>query len=94
MNTIKAKFAERVLVPKEALSSIGPGQFKTMDGKICDAIFIAVWDNRDGRWDEQLDYLCRKWWDMPFSSMKSLWYERCWEIEGYWHLINLKEIRK
>jgi hypothetical protein len=90
MNTIKAKFAERVLVPKEALSSIGSGQFKTLDGKICDAEFIACWDNRDGRWDEQLDHLCRKYWDMPFAAIKSMWYERCYEIEGYWHLLILR----
>lgn len=79
-------------MPKEALSSIGSGQFKTLDGKVCDALFISVWDNRDGRYDEQLDHICQKYWGVPFASVKSLWYERCSEIEGYWYLLNLKWI--
>lgn len=89
MNTIKAKYAEKVLTPREGLSGIEPGEYETMDNKICRAEFIAVWDNRDGRYDEQLDHLCRKYWNLPFSYIKSLWMERCYDLEGYWYLLRL-----
>lgn len=91
MNSIKAKFAERILVPKEGMSGIEPGDFLTTDGKVCSATFISCWDNKDGRYDEQLDYLCRKYFDLPFPYIKSLWMERCWEIEGYWYMLLLRE---
>lgn len=91
MNTIKAKYAEYVLVPKEGLSGIEPGAYETADGKTCFATFIAGWDNRGGVYDEQLDHICQKRWNLPFSYIKSLWMERCWEIEGYWYLLMLRE---
>lgn len=90
MNSIKAKYAERVLVPKEALSGIEAGQYVTSDGKVCDALFISVWDNRSGMYDDQLEHVCQMNWNIPFSYMRSMWIERCWEIEGYWYLLELK----
>ena len=91
MNSIKAKYAPKVLVPKEGLSGIEAGKYETADGKVCTALFISLWDDRDGRYDDQLDHICRKYWDLPFSYVKSLWMERCWEIEGYWYILELKE---
>ena len=90
MNSIKAKYAEWVLVPKEGLSGIESGDYRTLDGKICHADLISVWDNRSGRYDEQLDHVCQKYLGISFSYVKSIWSERCWEIEGYWYLLNLK----
>jgi len=91
MNSIKAKYAEWVLVPKEGLSGIESGDYRTLDGKVCHADLISIWDNRDGRFDDQLDHVCQKYWGLSFSYVKSIWAERCWEIEGYWYLLNLKE---
>lgn len=90
MNKISAKYAEYVLLPKEEVSGIGAGQFRTADDKVCEATFISGWDNRDGRYDKQLDWVCRKYWGVGFSAVKSLWHERRWEIEGYWYLFNLR----
>lgn len=91
MNRISAKFAERVLVPIEGMSGLKPEPYITSDGKVCNATFISFWDDRDGRYDEQLDHLCRLYWDLPFSYIKSIWMERCMEIEGYWYLLVLRE---
>ena len=91
MNWIQSKFAERVLVPREGISGHGPGKYETQDGKVCDAIFISIWDNADGRYDDQLDFVCRKYWDMPFSRFRSLWIARVGELKGFWYLVQLKE---
>lgn len=91
MNKIKAKYAENVMVPKEGISGIKPGVYQTLDGKVCNATFISVWNNTDGRYDEQLDHICRKFWNISFSYIKSLWMERCMEIEGYWYFLKLTQ---
>lgn len=90
MKQIKCKFAPFVLVPHEAIVGTEPGAYVTMDGNVCDANFLGTWDNRDGRYDNELDAICMKHWNMSFSSFKSFWYERCWRIEGYWHYVELK----
>ena len=92
MNKIKAKYAENVLVPKEGFSGLEPGEYETIDGKICNATFICCWDNREGIYDEQLEHICRKFWKLPFSYIKSLWIERCYSVEGYWYLLKLQEV--
>ena len=92
MNKIKAKYSEHLLVPKEGLSSIEPGEFETLDGKVCNAMFICGWDNCDGEYDQQLEHICRKYWQLPFSYVKSLWIERCYSVEGYWYFLQLKEV--
>ena len=90
MNTIKVKFADSVLVPIEGITGSEPGPYETMDGKVCSAEFISGWNNKDGRYDKELDDICQSRWNLPFSYIKSLWMERVKHIEGYWHLLNLK----
>lgn len=88
MNSIKAKYAEFVLAPGEALSGVGDGVYMTLDGKECRAQFISIWDNRDGRYDDELEHICQRYYSLSFSYMKSLWMERVKSIEGYWYLIH------
>ena len=90
MNSIKAKYAEFVLAPREALSGVGDGIYATSDGRECHAHFFSIWDNRDGRYDEELEHICQRYYSLSFSYMKSLWMERVKSIEGYWYLLNLK----
>lgn len=71
---------------------MGNGVYKTSDGKECNAEFISIWDNRDGRFNDQLEHISQKCYGLSFSYVRSLWLERVQQIEGYWHLINLKEI--
>lgn len=91
MKEIKCRYAPFVLVPHEAIVGSGPGGFVTLDGKVCDAVFVTGYNNREGDYDKELDEICRKNWEIPFSQFKSFWYERCWRIEGFWHYIQLKE---
>jgi hypothetical protein len=91
MSNIYCNFSEFVLLPKEAFDEFGFGPFRTKDGKVCDAIFISVWNNADCRYDEQLDHICQIKWNIRFDSVRSMWIGRLGEVGCYWYLIQLKE---
>ena len=91
MNSIYCDYNELVIAPKEAFDGLGPGQFQTKDGKVCTALFIAGWNNEGNRYDEQLDHICKKYWNVPFDSIRSMWIGRLGNIGNYWYFIQLKE---
>jgi len=91
MSNIYCDFSEQVLLPKEAFEKFGFGPYKTRDGKVCDAIFISVWNNADGRYNEQLDYICMKYWNVHFDTMRSMWFGRLGGVGDYWYFLQLKE---
>lgn len=92
MNRIHCKFNDDALVPIEAIEGITPGEFVTDDGKECRAEFISGWNNQDGRYDEQLDHICRSKWEMPFSAIRSRWIAQYGTLEGYWYYLKLMPV--
>lgn len=91
MNRIHCNYNEDVMIPVEALDGIEPGLYRTDDGKECVAHFISGWNNRDGRYDEQLDHVCRLKWGVPFSAVRSRWIAQYGTLEGYWYYLKLVE---
>jgi len=94
---IEAKFAPRVLLPSNAIEQAFFGEavsqreydFITLDGKQCKGRFLSALRNEDGRFNERLDLICMRNWNMPFESMKSLWISRLGVISDCWYLIEL-----
>lgn len=71
---------------------MGQGPLLTNDGKECTALFISGWNNRNGQYDEELDNLCMAKFNLPFESIRSMWFGRLGELSGYWCYIKLKEV--
>ena len=90
MRTIQCKFNERVIVPQEAVAGLSIGEsFYTMDGKVCTAKFISGWNNDSGEYDDILNDICMKYWNVPFSAIRSVWIGRIGSVGNMWHLIEL-----
>lgn len=89
MNRLHCNFNEDVLVPAEAIDGISPGEYITDDGKVCSALFICGWNNKDGQYEEQLEHLCQTKWGLPFSAVRSRWIAQYETLEGYWHYLKL-----
>lgn len=92
MNKIHCRFNENVLVPIEAIDGISPGRFITDDQKECSAEFISGWNNKDGRYDEQLEHICQLKWGMSFSAIKSRWIAQYGTLDGFWYYLKLKSV--
>lgn len=94
MIEIKARFADRILLPDAALP---PGVLEgatmvTTDGVNCVAHFLSTWNNKDGQYDEEFDNLCQRLWGCSFRLIRSAWIGRIGNIGQWWHLIELKRI--
>ena len=96
---IECNFASEVLVPFEAIErrfyeTAMPWTddvFLTMDGKVCRPEFVTTWGEID---DAIMDSFCREHWNMKFSVVRSLWFERLKLRYGLkcWHFIRLHEL--
>lgn len=91
MEKINAKFAEYLLVPSNGIS-VGVGRVETLDGVECRPEFQTTWNNGDGTYDDELDAVCRKYYDCGFQSIRSIWYGRLGTVSDYWHLVKLIKI--
>lgn len=86
---IKAKFAERLLVPE---NGIGRGEIETADGVRCQAEFQTTWNNAGGFFDDELEALCQREYGCSFQTIKSIWIGRIGVLSDYWHLVKLIKI--
>lgn len=66
--------------------------FETMDGKRCRGQRVMGWDNFDGRYNKELDAICRGQWGVSFEYLRSLFIDRLSRIDHHWHLIKMSEI--
>lgn len=94
---IHCKYAHRVLVPANAIDSPRPipndTLLRTTDGVLCDIHFIGCWNNADGRFNEELDELCMKEWNVRFNALRSMFKSRLGSInESPWGLIELEKV--
>lgn len=60
-----------------------------MDGQVCTAKFIMGLDNSDGRFEEEMNDLCMRTWNVPFSTIRSMWIGRIGSVGNMWHLVEL-----
>lgn len=96
---IACRFAEYVLVPHNAIEAsffrggiVDKNFFKTMNDKTCLGTFVATWNNEDGRYDDELQQLCRTMFKSSLSAIRSNMLSRLGNVEERWHLIKLSEV--
>lgn len=89
MQKIKCNYTEYLLVPANGVEF---GDVETADGVKCHLEFQATWHNADGRFDDELESVCQKYYNFPFSSIRSIWISRLGRVDDYWHLIKLLKI--
>ena len=92
---IKAKFSDRILIPDRAIPhGLRDGDYVlTLDGVKCMAHFLSTWDNGGGRYDDDLNGLCERQWNVPFRMIRSTWIGRIDDIGDIWHYMELKRIK-
>lgn len=91
MEKIQCKFVERILIPSNGIGQ--PGRYSTIDGVTVDAKFLGTWNNSDGAFTDELDDICIRLLDAPFSTVYSLWFSRLGgAISGFWHLVKLDKV--
>lgn len=96
---IECYYAPRVLVPFEAIErafyeTASPDSddiFITEDGKECRPRFLTTWSEVN---EKVMDDFCMDRWAMPFSLVRSLWFDRLKLRYGLtcWHYIELNEL--
>lgn len=94
---INCKFANFVLIPKNGISpsffNKDPkvtARFETSDKIVCDWEAVAVYDNSDERYSDELDFFCQGHWSMSFDAVKSIWIGRLGCADSYWYILKLK----
>lgn len=87
---IKSKFTEMLLAPANVLGN--DTEYETLDGIICRLEYDTVWNNSDGRYDEELDGICQKYYSCRFSHIRSIWFSRLGDVAEIWHLVKMVKL--
>ena len=105
---LKTKFQKRALIPSEAIDRnwLGIWCFTEADHRIKDsAIFVTTdgykvrikligcCNNSKGDEFEWLQNACEKTYGLKFEVVQSNWYARLGNLSGYWHLIEMEEVK-
>ena len=79
------------LIPSETRKGCdAKGVYKCLGGELVTVEWLSVMDNTKGHYDETLDFISQDLYSMPFSRVKSLWFARLGDVEGYWDKIRCK----
>lgn len=107
--TLRTKFQERALVPSEVIDRNWLGiwcyneadrklknsaVFLTTDGYKVHIKLIGCCNNSKGDEFEWLSNICEKTYGLKFETVQSNWYARLGNLSGYWHLIEMEEVKE
>lgn len=105
---LKTKFQERALVPDEVIDRnwMGIWCFSEADQKLKDsAVFVTTdgykvrikligcCNNSKRDQHEWLQHMCENTYGLKFEVVQSNWFARLGKLSGYWHLIEMEEVK-
>lgn len=105
---LKTKFQKRALVPDEVIDRnwMGIWCFSEADQKLKDsAVFVTTdgykvrikligcCNNSKRDQYEWLQHMCEKTYRLKFEVVQSNWFARLGKLSGYWHLIEMEEVK-
>lgn len=91
MQRIDCRFAERVIVPSNGINATDK-EVSTSDGQKVKLKFIGTWNNEEGRFNDELDDICLRFWGVPFITMRSIWVSRLGRVSDFWHIVEMVRI--
>ena len=86
MKKIRSKYTEYLLAPANAITDTF---VETVDGVKCKIEYQATWNNEYGRYDDQLNDLCRKYYNSSLEVISNIWSARLGFTSEYWHLVKM-----
>lgn len=105
---LRTKFQKRALVPEEAIDRNWLGIicytdadynkknsaiFETTDGHKVRIRLIGCCNNSKGDESEWLQSISENIYGLKFEVLQSNWFARFGNLSGYWHLIEMEEIK-
>jgi hypothetical protein len=105
---LKTKFQKKALIPSEVIDRnwLGIWCFTEADKRLKDsAVFVTTdgykvrikmigcCNNSKGDQYEWLQHECEKTYGLKFEVVQSNWYARLGNLSGYWHLIEMEEVK-
>lgn len=105
---LKTKFQKKALIPSEVIDRnwLGIWCFTEADRRLKDsAVFVTTdghrvrikligcCNNSKGDQHEWLQDIAEKTYGLKFETIQSNWYARLGNISGYWHLIEMEEVK-
>lgn len=91
MQKIASKYTETLIAPWNAFVGFPAGECETIDGVRCTCKAVCTWNNADGGFDEEIDYLCQKYYGCSFQAIKSIWIGRLGRVSNVWHMVKLNK---
>lgn len=91
MNKIQCKYSDFILGPQNAFAPGIIGEYETVDNVRCRSFLHTVWNNEDGRFNEELDDICQAYYGCSFSFIRSIWFSRLGKVSDFWHLVKLEK---
>lgn len=88
MYKIFANYAPVILAPDNAID-VHCEKIETQDNVVVGTKFVTTWNNAGGRYDDELNDLCKEKFGAPFSFIRSIWFYRLGSVSNTWHLIEL-----
>lgn len=90
MKKLLLRYSERALIPGVLTAGDEIGTCYVLHGgeEVCFK-YIMGCNNTDGRYDEELDVLCKELYGMGFRAIKNVWESRLGRLSGYWHHVEM-----
>lgn len=93
---IPIKYAEYAIVPHELFDAVKSNYasylYECLGGEIIRIKFVAGCNNSDGRYSEKMNKRCMDMYNMPFSRIERVWYERLGRLSGFWHRVKMERV--
>lgn len=85
------KYAPVVFIPTELTNGNHIAQkYKLAGGEVVTLRWLSTWNNTDGKYDKELDGLCRELYGMDFESVRAVWKRRLGgRLEDWWHKVEM-----
>lgn len=105
---LKTKFQKKALIPSEVIDRnwLGIWCFTEADRRLKDsAVFVTTdghrvrikligcCNNSKGDQNEWLQDVAEKTYGLKFETIQSNWFARLGNLSGYWHLIEMEEVK-
>lgn len=90
MKKLLLRYSERALFPAQLTAGDPIGTCYVLYGgeEVCFK-YIMSCNNNDGSSDDDLDFLCRRLYDMDFHTIKRVWESRLGRLSGYWYYVEM-----
>ena len=79
------------LIPSQVRTGCdAKGVYRCLGGELVHIEWLMVCDNTKGACEKQLDSISKDLYNLPFTNIRSMWFARLKQVDGWWDKIRCR----